>query len=296
MAVKIVSWNMNESIVPWHELVGMDADVALLQEACEPPCNIKRRIDVGYQSWETRGHDARRPWRTAVVRLSDRVELERIDTRSLEYADPEDLAVSRPGTLSVAIVKAPGVECFTVASMYSLRAKPHTSTASSWIVSDDSAHRLVSDLSALVGCRDGHRIVAAGDLNILHGYGRYGDEYWAERYDTVFARMDALWAAVRRAAGSARAPGRPVARRAARRESERPDVPHVPARPGDRRTPTRLRLRVAGHGRFGPRACAQRARRVGPQRPLPPGDHGLLRAPSGLLATGGSVPGGPREF
>ena len=192
MTVKIVSWNMNESIVPWHELVGMDADVALLQEACEPTSKIKRRIDVGYQSWETRGHDARRPWRTEVVRLSDRVELERIDTRSLEYADPEDLAVSRPGTLSVAIVKAPGVERFTVASMYSLRAKPHTSTASSWIVSDDSAHRLVSDLSALIGCREGHRIVAAGDLNILHGYGRYGDEYWAERYDTVFARMEAL--------------------------------------------------------------------------------------------------------
>ncbi len=192
MTVKIVSWNMNESIVPWHELAGMDADVALLQEACEPPYDIKRRIDVGYQSWETRGQDARRPWRTEVVRLSDRVELERIDTRSLEYADPEDLAVSRPGTLSVAIVRAPGVEPFTVASMYSLRAKPHTSTASSWIVSDDSAHRLVSDLSALIGRREGHRIVAAGDLNILHGYGRYGDEYWAERYDTVFTRMEAL--------------------------------------------------------------------------------------------------------
>ena len=192
MPVKIVSWNMNESIVPWHELTGMDADIALLQEACEPPYDIKRRIDVGYQSWETRGRDAHRPWRTEVVRLSDRVELERIDTRSLEYADPEDLAVSRPGTLSVAVVKAPGVERFTVASMYSLRAKPHTSTASSWIVSDASAHRLVSDLSALIGHREGHRIVAAGDLNVLHGYGRYGDEYWAERYDTVFARMEAL--------------------------------------------------------------------------------------------------------
>ncbi len=38
----------------------------------------------------------------------------------------------------------------------------------------------------------GHRIVAAGDLNILHGYGEHGSAHWASRYATVFDRMEAL--------------------------------------------------------------------------------------------------------
>ncbi len=65
-------------------------------------------------------------------------------------------------------------------------------TGSAWIVSDASAHRLVSDLSAFIGTQGGHRILAAGDLNILHGYGEYGNEYWARRYGSVFDRMEAL--------------------------------------------------------------------------------------------------------
>jgi exonuclease III len=37
-----------------------------------------------------------------------------------------------------------------------------------------------------------HRIIAAGDLNILHGYGDYGNSYWAARYATVFDRAEAM--------------------------------------------------------------------------------------------------------
>ena len=76
--------------------------------------------------------------------------------------------------------------------MYSMWENPHSSTDSGWIVSDASAHRLVSDLSAFIGTQDGHRILAAGDLNILHGYGEHGNEYWAGRYGSVFDRMEAL--------------------------------------------------------------------------------------------------------
>ena len=42
---------------------------------------------------------------------------------------------------------------------------------------DASAHRILSDLSALVGSAD-HRLVVAGDWNILRGYGEYGSTYW----------------------------------------------------------------------------------------------------------------------
>jgi endonuclease/exonuclease/phosphatase family metal-dependent hydrolase len=76
--------------------------------------------------------------------------------------------------------------------MYAAWEKPHATTGSGWIYADGSAHRLISDLSALVGQQVGHRIIAAGDLNILHGYGENGSPYWASRYATVFARMAAL--------------------------------------------------------------------------------------------------------
>ena len=192
MAVKIISWNMRHSIAPWQQLIGMDADVALLQEACQPPLDLGRRVKVDYEPWRTPGQDFQMPWRTAVVGLSKSVELEPIRAESLEYAKSRDFAVSRPGTLAAAYVTAPGIERFVVVSMYSIWMKPHTSTGSSWIVSDASAHRLVSDLSVLIGQQKGHRIVAAGDLNILHGHGEHGSEYWAARYETVFARMEAL--------------------------------------------------------------------------------------------------------
>ena len=34
-------------------------------------------------------------------------------------------------------------------------------------------------------------MLAAGDLNILYGYGENGSAYWAARYATVFDRMRA---------------------------------------------------------------------------------------------------------
>ena len=61
-----------------------------------------------------------------------------------------------------------------------------------WIYADGSVHRLISDISVFVGQQLGHRILAAGDLNILHGYGDHGSGYWASRYTTVFDRMRAL--------------------------------------------------------------------------------------------------------
>ena len=190
--MKIVSWNVRRNPESWRILAEMGADVALLQEAAEPPQDVAGRVDVDEASWSTAGTDASRPWRTAVARLSQRVTVEWIEARSLEDATGNDLAVSRSGSLAVAPVPAPEIEPFFAVSMYSLWSRPHASTGSSWILSDASAHRVVSDLSALIGRQSGHSILAAGDLNILHGYGDYGSRYWASRYGTVFDRMGAL--------------------------------------------------------------------------------------------------------
>ena len=106
-------------------------------------------------------------------------------------ARPRDFAVSRAGTLAAAKVTPVGADPIVVVSMYAPWTRPHSSTGSGWIVSDVSAHRVVSDLSALIGHKHGHRILADGDLNIRHGHGEDGSAYWAGRYQTVFAGMEA---------------------------------------------------------------------------------------------------------
>ena len=192
--VKIVSWNIARRAECWEHLINMGADVALLQEAAEPPAEFADRIDVDTARWHTTGEDCDPPraWRAAVVRLSNRVQVEWIEAKSIDDAGSGEFAVSRLGTLAAARVTTPGRDPFVCVSMYSPWTRPHASTDSSWIVSDASAHRIVSDLSALIGRQYGHRILAAGDLNILHGYGDHGSAYWAKRYETVFTRMKAL--------------------------------------------------------------------------------------------------------
>ena len=140
-------------------------------------------------------------------------------------------------------MKTPGRDPFVCVSMYSPWTRPHASTDSSWIVSDASAHRIVSDLSALIGRQNDHRIVAAGDLNILHGYGDHGSAYWAKRYETVFTRMKAL----RLPFVGPHAPngrqGESVARRATQAQRERADLPHESPDAGHGDAPVRLRFR-----------------------------------------------------
>jgi hypothetical protein len=97
------------------------------------------------------------------------------------------------GTLAVAdVVVGTTGEVITVVSMYGAWETPAKDTASQWMYADASVHRLISDLSALIGHQRNHKIIAAGDLNILYGYGERGSAYWKARYDTIFARMAAL--------------------------------------------------------------------------------------------------------
>ena len=193
--VKIVSWNIARRAKCWERLIEMGADVALLQEAAGNRRRSSRIVSMwilrrGVRPEGTaihRDHGVRRSWGSRIAsRWSG------IEAKSFDDAGSRELAVSRLGTLAAARVTTPGGGSFVCVSMYSPWTRPHVSTDSSWIVSDASAHRIVSDLSALIGRQSGHRIVAAGDLNILRGYGDHGSAYWAERYETVFTRMKAL--------------------------------------------------------------------------------------------------------
>jgi hypothetical protein len=160
-------------------------DVALLQEIAKPPKGMGPRIETMGVPWadawdahDVHGiqsvRDVREDiWRTAVVRLSDRVELTWIRRH-------------------LAIMRAPGMAPIILVSMYARWERPHASTGSSWIYADAAAHRLISDIAEFVGSKHGHRIIAAGDLNIYRGYGEIGAIYWRDRYQTVFDRMESM--------------------------------------------------------------------------------------------------------
>ena len=192
--VKLITWNIARREDAWRFLLDTDADIALLQEAAEPPSDIAERFDVDPAPWLTPGAIKQRRWRAAIVKLSDRVDVQWLEAKSLHEARSGELAVSWPGTLAAAIVTptSTSIEPFIVASMYALWERRHTVTGSGGIYADGSVHRLISDLSALVGKKKGQRILAAGDLNVLYGHGERGRAYWASRYATVFNRMSAL--------------------------------------------------------------------------------------------------------
>lgn len=197
ITMKVISWNIGRRPQPWRRLLDMDIDLALLQEASEPPADVAERIqadpaiEVDGAPWETMIVGARTRYRTAIVKLSNRIELDRIEAKRLEVAESRELVASWPGTLAAAVVTPSSGDPLIAISMYAPWVSTHAS-ADKRIFADVSAHHVVSDLSTFIAKRAGHRILTAGDMNILRGYGECGDEYWAMRHKTVFDRMDAL--------------------------------------------------------------------------------------------------------
>lgn len=194
--IRIISWNIHNQRSLWNDVQllkeDLQADIALLQEAPCPPEGMQIDVDMS-APWQTAGANMKRPWRTAVARLSEKVQLKTKPLNSIEKSSWGEMAVSREGSFAVGEVTLPDTgEVIIVASMYAAWEKPDTNPESSWIYADASAHRLISDLSALIGRERGHQIIVAGDLNILYGYGEGGNPYWQKRYETVFSRMEAI--------------------------------------------------------------------------------------------------------
>ena len=60
MAITVVSWNIATRHEPWRQLLAMDADVALLQEAAPPPDDVARLRDATLPPADHSGHRAAR--------------------------------------------------------------------------------------------------------------------------------------------------------------------------------------------------------------------------------------------
>jgi endonuclease/exonuclease/phosphatase family metal-dependent hydrolase len=190
--MKIISWNMANRVHSWEYLKSADADIALLQEARQPTTEVLSHFNVDQAPWHTEGIE-QRPWRTAIVGLRSNIQIERIQTCPLIGSDNNNLKVSQMGTLAIARVRTSATsEWITLVSMYAIWEKLHSNAGRNWIISDASAHRLISDISALIGKVNVSRLIVAGDLNILYGYGEHGSRYWAGRFQTIFNRFAAI--------------------------------------------------------------------------------------------------------
>ena len=122
--MKVISWNMAHRYELWRCLLDMDIDLALLQEAGKPPPDVAERIrtnpaiEVDSAPWETMIVDGRPAYRTAIVKLSNRIEVDWIEARPLETAKTRELVASWPGTLAAAVVTPPSGEPVIAVSIY----------------------------------------------------------------------------------------------------------------------------------------------------------------------------------
>jgi endonuclease/exonuclease/phosphatase family metal-dependent hydrolase len=191
-ALKLISWNCNQKPASWSKAAEHGADVLLLQEATPGPVPSGLRVVAPDLEcpWQTGGSKSK-PWCTAVA-VREGVQAKPLPLAALDTAKADELRVSRAGSLAAAELSLPNEGPIIVISIYALWEKPVRARAGDWIYADASAHRIVSDLSALLRRQSGHRLLVAGDWNILRGYGEHGSQYWRARYETVFARMDAL--------------------------------------------------------------------------------------------------------
>lgn len=190
--IKILNLNIAHNKANWQFVLDSNVDLALLQEASRPPDHLVHNLIINDGDLWLKKELS---WRAVIagVAKSEAIDLMPIKTQLVGGNDTDALMISRPGSLSAATIRVRKTgEVFIVVSMYANWMNPIEQVNSRWIFADASAHRLISDLSTLIGQQGGHKIIAAGDLNLLHGYGEGGSVYWGKRYATVFNRMEAL--------------------------------------------------------------------------------------------------------
>jgi exonuclease III len=187
--MRVVSWNIDGGAAGWADVLAFDADVALLQEARIPPAELREQVlpPVDPSDWVTVGPEVRR-WRAAILPLNDSVEVEHLPTAP-PGATWGALGQSRAGSWTAATVRAEDAEPITVVSVYAAWERDVDGYGPIW--ADASAHRILSDLSPLLSRRN-HRLLIAGDLNLLYGYGEHGNVASKRRSQTVFDRAEAL--------------------------------------------------------------------------------------------------------
>jgi hypothetical protein len=146
--MRILSWNIAHRVEPWRTLAKDETfEVALLQEAKAPPEDVKLFVFPDPSGWGP-------SFRTAVVGSPRCRTLRPLPTAAVGQAGRGIVPESRPGTITAAEATLTSGEVITLVSIYANWEDP--TAESGWIVADASAHRLISDVSLLIGSERGH--------------------------------------------------------------------------------------------------------------------------------------------
>lgn len=180
--LRIVSWNIGLRVAARESLLKSGFDVALLQEA-----------RLSEDSWERTHYDRG----TDIVKLSERAEVFKFtNIPQGQWPSRDEISVSAPGTISAARVIPSSGKPFIAVSVYARWETPHPETRTNWKVgyADAMAHRAISDLSTFIGNLDpkSHRIIVAGDFNLIRGSLDSNHLALPARDRSVFERFESL--------------------------------------------------------------------------------------------------------
>jgi exonuclease III len=198
--MRLWSWNLNGAFVLRDDVIkhlaNADVDLVLAQEA-RP--NVRRS---GFEAVTSAAGDVgvladERSYFSAILHRGDVKVSPTPAVVPLRDARWDELGVSLPGTIAAATLEVAGLDPVIMISVYCPWSGPghDWQRGSGLVISEANAHRVVSDIAMLAQIIDSpadHRILVAGDWNILRGYGEDGSDYWAARYSTVFNRMETL--------------------------------------------------------------------------------------------------------
>ena len=144
-------------------------------------------------SWEREHYDRG----ARICRLSNQADV--IGFRNIPQGrrpGSDEFAVSAAGTIAAARIIPENGLPFIAISLYARWESPHPGTPTTWGVgyADAMAHRAISDLSAFIGHKDPatHRVLVAGDFNLIHGATEQNHLALPERDRSVFARLQSL--------------------------------------------------------------------------------------------------------
>ena len=227
--LKLISWNINGRVRPWDELLDSDSDVALLQEARRPRGSVAELVETGPQPWMTSWES--RPWRTAVVRLSDRVDVEWLESKPIEGAANGRFVHSLSGTIAAAVITPAEGDPILAISMYAPRERTYRNKR--WMYADASAHRLIFRHPSFPWRRQPPP--DSGGRGPEHPVRLRGGREESFAPLPVRIRPDGSHRAVVRGTPASQRPaGRPLARRTTERQPERPHLPSQQTETGDR--------------------------------------------------------------
>ena len=192
--MELICWNIAHRKAAWRSLPDMEkdmgVDVVLLQEGYKPPRDVADKIEVDpapYYKEDPLKPDSRGKAlsRCAIVRLSDRVRVEYLD----------DIKSSHPGCLAAAVVtplkgKYRDWPIHVVSFCPQYEAHHPSSGIKDNTLVDTSIHRIISDISLLIGRKNSFRMIAAVDTTVMEGDGT--NDYWRNRKKAVFERMSSI--------------------------------------------------------------------------------------------------------